>query len=486
MDKLGKKSAVLSISNVITLVVTLITSMIIARYRTLEENGTYTQLLLIINTIMPFALLGIPNSITYFIGKALTKKDRNEYLGNCYSLLFIICFIVGILLFFFAGVISSRYNNPMIYRLRYVFIIFPVCLQITSTISDVLVSCGEVRALVAYRVSYSFLLLLVNLLMVFFEWRFDTYICIYTIVLVLLSIVAIVIVKTKIEVGRILLFDIKSIINILKFSIPMGIATVVGTLTLEFDKLFISMKYSTETLGMYNYVAKELPIVAITNSVTAILLPTITRMISEGRKKEAVSIWSDSTIITFSITMFFACGVFVFAPQVISILYSDKYLTGLSVFRIYTFSLLLRFTYFGIIFNCTGNTRKIMYFSIAGLGLNIIFNYIFYYIFGINGPALATVVSIYFIDYLELRGTAKLMNTRVRNLLPWKHFAKIICINMLMGILFSVVQNEVSIDMILGANAEAIIIALLWGGLYFFAIKKDLKRAWLNLNRGDA
>ncbi len=485
MEKIGNKSAALTFSNVTTLVVTMITSMIIARYRTLEENGTYTQLLLVINTVMPFALLGIPNSITYFLGKASSRRDQEDYLGNYYSLLFLICLTVGIALFLLSSSISNRYNNIEIFKLRYVFLVFPICLQITSTINDVLISVGKVKTLVLYRITYSLVLLLVNILMVIFQWKFETYILIYTIVLVTLSIVVIAIIYFAVGFQRFFFIDKDLIRSILKFSIPMGISTVIGTLTLEFDKLFISMKYSTEVLGMYNYVAKELPIIALTNSVTSVLLPATTKLMSKGNKTEAVDIWKKSTIITFSFTMFFSCGVFVFGSQVISILYSDKYLDGLTIFRIYTFTILLRFTYFGLFFNCTGNARRIMYYSLAGLAMNIVLNYVFFYIFGINGPALATVVSLYVTDYLELRGTAKLLNISFLSIMPWKQFLKIACLNVLLGLVFSSVKKYIPLENLVGDNLEAVFLAMVWGITYLIITKNMLLKAWKGLNRGD-
>ena len=74
MKNIGKKSVVLSFCNVTTLIITMLISMIIARYRSLEENGIYTLIMLIVNTVISFAILGIPNSITYFVGKYKKKR----------------------------------------------------------------------------------------------------------------------------------------------------------------------------------------------------------------------------------------------------------------------------------------------------------------------------------------------------------------------------------------------------------------------------
>lgn len=485
MNKLGKKSAILAFSNITTLVISMLCSMLIARYRTLEDNGTYTQILLIINTVMTFAVLGIPNSITYFIGKTNKKNEQDNFTGTYYSALFVISILVGSVLYCIAPVIARFYNNNSLITLRYTFLLLPGCLQITSTISDILVSYGEVKVLVIFRIIYSVLVLTANILMAVMNWSFSFYMLVYVCLLLGLSITVVFIIEFRVKVKHFFLFDKKTLFDVLKFSIPLGIATVVGTLSLEFDKLFISTKYSTEILGMYNYMAKELPIVAVTSSVTSILIPSTARLISEGKKEKAIWIWKNSTIITFAITAFFVSGVFVYAEQVISILYSDKYLVGVDIFRIYTISLLLRFTYFGLFFNCTGNAKKILHYSIVGLLTNIFFNYIFHYIFGINGPAMATVLGLYVSVFLELRGTSKLLKVRLKNILPWGSFLKLLVLNAIMAICFYYIKKVMPLDLLVGDNTESVFLAVVWALVYFAIICKKMKIVWKNFNNTE-
>ena len=485
MNKLGKKSAILAFSNITTLVISMLCSMLIARYRTLEDNGTYTQILLIINTVMTFAVLGIPNSITYFIGKTNKKNEQDNFTGTYYSVLFVISISVGSVLYCIAPVIARFYNNNSLITLRYTFLLLPGCLQITSTVSDILVSYGEVKVLVIFKIIYSVLVLTANILMAVMNWSFNFYMLVYVCLLLGLSITVVLIIKFRVKVKRFFSFDKKLLVDILKFSIPLGIATVVGTLSLEFDKLFISTKYSTEVLGMYNYMAKELPIVAVTSSVTSILIPSTARLISEGQKEKAMRIWKNSTIITFAITAFFSSGVFVYAEQVISILYSEKYLVGVDIFRIYTISLLLRFTYFGLFFNCTGNAKKILHYSIVGLLTNILFNYIFHYTFGINGPAMATVLGLYVSVFLELRGTSKLLKVRMKNILPWSSFLKLLVLNAIMAICFYYIKKVMPLDVLVGDNTESVVLAVVWALVYFAIIRKKMKIVWKNFNNTE-
>jgi len=61
-------------------------------------------------------------------------------------------------------------------------------------------------------------------------------------------------------------FDKDLILRILNFSIPIGLATVVGTLKIEFDKLLIGRFFNTEQLAIYTNAAREMPVTFVAAS----------------------------------------------------------------------------------------------------------------------------------------------------------------------------------------------------------------------------
>ena len=66
----------LTISKVMSLVIAMVSSMLLSRYRTLEEYGTYSQLLMVINIMTSLLMLGLPNSINYFLSRAETEEGK--------------------------------------------------------------------------------------------------------------------------------------------------------------------------------------------------------------------------------------------------------------------------------------------------------------------------------------------------------------------------------------------------------------------------
>ena len=69
----------LTISKVMSLVIAMVSSMLLSRYRTLEEYGTYSQLLMVINIMTSLLMLGLPNSINYFLSRAETEEEGQRF-----------------------------------------------------------------------------------------------------------------------------------------------------------------------------------------------------------------------------------------------------------------------------------------------------------------------------------------------------------------------------------------------------------------------
>ena len=95
---LGKDAITLTASKIIANVLTMMTAMLLARVRTLEENGTYSQLLLVINLVTSILMLGLPNSINFFLAKVNTQEERNRFLSVYYTLSTLLSAVVGITL----------------------------------------------------------------------------------------------------------------------------------------------------------------------------------------------------------------------------------------------------------------------------------------------------------------------------------------------------------------------------------------------------
>ncbi|MBK5253009.1 MAG: polysaccharide biosynthesis protein [Peptostreptococcaceae bacterium] len=480
-QSIGSDVLKLSASKIITMTISLITAMLLSRFRTLEEYGTYSQILLVINLATAVFMLGLPNSINFFLARAENEKEKERFISTYYTLSTILSFLTGLVLFLATPLIVKYFDNQLISSFWYVLAVYPWTKIILSSIDNILIVYKKTYNLLVFRVLNGLFLLGAVIIVQLLNLSFFEYMAIVVMGESVFSIITYVIVNKL--AGRIsFLFDKHLIKLIFTFSIPIGIGSVVGTLTKEFDKLVIAGFYNTEQLAIYTNAAREIPVTIIAVSITAVLMPQIVRMLKKDEKCEAINLWGDSIALSYLIICFLASGFFTYAPEVMTLLYSTKYISGVPVFRVYSIVLLCRCTYFGMILNSAGKTKVILYSSIIALAINVVLNFIFYYLFGFIGPAIATVIATVICAMYLLIETSKTMNISFKKIFPWKSIGTITILNVVLSIVFCLLKNVLTLDQNIGEVMESLTLGLVWGVCYMSITFRFAKSKWLVLN----
>lgn len=477
---LGSDTIKLTASKIATTLIALVSSMLLSRFRSLTEYGTYSQLLMAVNLVCSIIMLGLPNSINYFLAKAETEQERNKFLSVYYTLNTILSFTVGIVLVLVIPVLEVIFKNNLIKNFWFFLAFFPWTKIIMSSVENFLIVYHKANILMIYRIMNSVALLGIILLVQFCKGSFITYMVLYLSVEAAFTLWIYWLVKINTSQFKPSLN--KSLIKtIFVFSIPIGIASMIGTINIELDKLVITSFFTTEELAIYTNASKELPVTVISTSITAVLLPQMVRLLHDEKKEEAVRLWNSATTLSFAIICFISAVCIVFAPEVITVLYSEKYLGGINVFRIYSLTLLLKCTYFGMLLNASGKTRFILYSSIGSLVLNAVLNYIFYYIFGFIGPAIATFLSSLIMSIFQLFYSGKICGVCFKDIFPWKNACFLMFLNLGSGaIIFLLHKFLVGY---ISSILSAVILGIVWLGIMIIILHKPLLKQWKLLNK---
>ena len=210
--------------------------------------------------------------------------------------------------------------------------------------------------------------------------------------------------------------------EILKYSLPMFFSISIGTISTNIDKLVVSGLMTIEDYALYSNVSKELPFSFIINSFTTVITPFIIKFINNNKKDKFKKLWSFYLEIGYRTTWPLCFGAFLLAPELIKILYSDLYLTGegIVVFRLYIIVAMFRFTYFGIVPTAIGRTDIIMKYSLFGCLLNLFLNYPMFYLLGMLGPAVATIISMIVSAIFYFRSSIKLVDINISEIIASK------------------------------------------------------------------
>lgn len=468
---IGTHALRLTAIKTITILITMLIVMLLSRYQTVEEYGIYAELLLVSNLGISIMMLGLPNSINYFLARADTPEEQQHFLSVYYTVSTFLSIAIGILLLAGIPAIEEYFHNTWIHIFWFFLAVYPWASIISSSLENTLVVYQKTQLLMLYRFLYTSILLLAIIAV---HWIGANFVSLMLVLSAIHCTFAVIVYRIVNRLGGGIGFSLDTAIikNIFRFSIPIGLATAVGTLSTEMDKLLIGYMMDIGQLAIYTNAAKELPLTIVATSITAALLPQIVRLMKNENPVAAIRLWGTAIELALIIITFIVACIFVLAEDIISLLYSDKYLPGANIFRIYSLNLLFRCTYFGMILNACGKTKQILYCSVITLALNLILNPLCFWLFGIIGPAIATLISILFMVLLQLKMTSNILSISFSRYLPVRSIVNILLINITFSIFLFLLKQYFD------GIYWAIIICSICGIAYFSLMKNKMIQLW--------
>lgn len=452
----------------ITLLVGIIQTMILTRALSTNDYGTYSEGLLIISFISPFLSLGLNDSVNYFYNKGDNLNDRDGYINTIFALSAISGIVGAALLIIGRQPIAGYFKNPRISPLVFYIALRPCLANIIALYQPLYIS-KSLAKIVAIRN------LMVSLLQVIVIWVTSA---------VIRDVNVIFITLLALDIGQLIFFDAYlrrngSSVNIIKiekkkirpvlgFAMPMLLATSIGTINLNLDKLMISNFLGVDMYALYANVSKELPFAFIAQSLTSVVTPTIVRLLNNKKLTDFRKVWSDYLQFGYTVAWPLSIGAIFFAPTFISFLYSKKYLTaeGLQVFRIYLIATMLRFTYFGLVPSALGKTKIILRYSIFSMLINVCLNYLLFYWLGIIGPSIATVISMIIPAIFYFRRSVLDTGSNFWEIIKIREALLLVAESAVIGLVCSKIYERLCA----ATAVNALILGILFYGLYAIAV----------------
>lgn len=422
MSSDSKKSRVisLSVSKFAVLGANLIAGMVFSRKLPIDEYGTYLQTFLSYDLAVPILTLGIPSSIYYFL--ADTKENSKKLVLECLLVLLFSSFLFIVFIFLGGTVLmAKRFNNEELIETLYLISFYPVFTFPVLLASSVWVSVGKVK----FNAIFSFIsgLLLAVFLISSVYYSESYYLAIVS--RVLLSFILFpfsIYYLFKFLPGNWSFPSLKSMLEIIKFSTPIGLASILGTLTIQFSGLIVSLLTSPEEFAIYSNGAKEIPFIGIiTGSISVVILAEMAKEIKQLNYYNALLLFRKSAYLSSCFLFPIMFFLFIFSEYFITFLYSENYLASVNPFRIYLLIVPARIAYYGSAFIALGKSNLILTRSIFDLTINALLCAILTKLFGIEGAAASLVFTVYFwsIPY-NIFSLSKLFNVPFLNILPYR------------------------------------------------------------------
>lgn len=422
-----KKTAALALATMFNSLLSLLMSMALARVLTKSDLAAYSQVNMVLTTVFPFLQLGIPSGIYYILSR---NKGRERAVINEAML----CVTLGTALFaaflIFGGnrLLAERFGNEEI-RI-YLLYIIPTCLfQLLSSVAGtIMVYEDRVSFSAKYNVVVNLLRMTITIAAILILRSVLRTVQVNAGMQVLTGLASVYLIYAFMvprDDGKMRLFSIK---QLLKVSIPLGVAAMVVTLNSFLDKWIISLMCTPEEYAVFVSGAHEVPfITAITNSVMTVIIVPLTEAYRDGDYAKALDLVRNAARSTSMLLMPIMLMCFALAGPIICFIFTERYAGAISIFIVYLLYMPYWTIYYGPIMTAMGKPNAVLYCAFAGLLCNAAISVACVRLLGPIGASIATIATVYAVNLpLNLRVICKEMNVKWTQLLPLKHYG--ICI----------------------------------------------------------
>ena len=430
------KAGILASGTFMTTCVRLISAVVLSRVLSMYDYATYRQTLLAYAFIAPLLMLGLHQALYYFL-PGENKRPRSVLMENLMLLSFMAGLFTLFLLFGGNRLLAWRFKNPDIARTLLILSPYPLFMLPASGFSACLIARNRVKQVAVYNV-LSRLFMLAAVLTAVLIFRTATSAVIGTVIgagIVFLP--ALKLMSASCNVGT-LMPSKNGMLSQLKYAVPLGLAGMIGTISKLLDKIIVSSMCSPEQFAVYANGAIEIPLISVlTGSVMAILIPDLVKMYKAAQYTELKALWHRAMVKCSLIILPIMVFLLVMAPEVIRILFSDKYIESVDPFRVYLLALPVRVTQFGAIFMAAKRNSLIVYRATTGLILNLILSIILIRYFGSIGAAVSTVLTVYLwaVPY-NLIFISRILTMNVRSIMPLGILMKVLIVSIGSGVVF--------------------------------------------------
>lgn len=452
---------------------------LLSEYLSVYDYGTYSQILLVVSTVSSLTILGMMDGVNYFYSNEQNESKRESYIATLFAFQCIVSAVAGCAVLVLSGPLCRYFDNPDVQRLLIFAVLLPFFQNVLNMFQVLLVSVGKARMLALRNLIVSLIRLAAVVLVVAY----------------IRDVAVILLTTVLLDVGQIGFFfcilrksgchirlkraDMGLVKHILCYCLPMAVFTAINTLNRDMDKYLIAICTDTQILAIYTNASKALPFDIVMTSFCTVLLPEITRRVGRQENEAAAGLYKQLLEIACISTAILCFAALAASPQLMELLYSHKYISGLTVFCIYILVDLFRFTNMTLVLSAAGKTRTIMFLGIGSICANAVLNVTLFYVFGLPGPALATLLCVIGTGVLMLHYSAKVLDTTIAGLLDLKYLAGFLAENILAVLGFCRLQMWLAeqgihyiLILVLVCGCYGCLMVLLHGKRLFSALKQ--------------
>ncbi len=190
-------------------------------------------------------------------------------------------------------------------------------------------------------------------------------------------------------------FDKKIWMDILKWSWPLVFNFVASWMYLHVDAFMIGFMGSSKEVGMFSVASRIIAVMVILSGlVSRGFYPALSKFLGESKEKFQL-VWDYNMKTMIALALPIMAGGIIFASKIIHLFYGTGFEPSVAVFQILIVFIgltFLSYPYSMVLAVCNRQRTNFVIIS-SGFIINIIFNLMFFPLYGIYGVAFASVLT---------------------------------------------------------------------------------------------
>ena len=245
----------LSIAQILSLGISMINIMLLSRFRSIEEYGTYSQMVMVSAIIVTFFASGFAQCINYFLANEKNNILKKTFIKTYYTIISICGVLGGIVSILMIPGLTQYFKNEKLSDYWFFLLIYPLSRILNDGVDRFFILYRKTNQLMLYKIRYGVTTLITVVVAIILRWDFKLYLIAFTVVELTFGILVywfVYRITSVVPFG----YSFEMAKKILSFAIPMALAALVSVINKELDKLVIGGLTNTETLAIFTNAAK--------------------------------------------------------------------------------------------------------------------------------------------------------------------------------------------------------------------------------------
>lgn len=479
-------------------VLLLLSSIVMVRVFPKAEYGTFLQIMLIVNTVTMLTYAGFPQSIYYFFQRAVNPVG---FVKRNVALSLVLSATAALTVYMLQASLASWFNNPLLAQYGWAAPLLLMFHAPSFFREPILISHGSLIANSATMVTSHCLYYIPAIVAAFLSDSLLNLLWVMVMAaglefLVYLGAVAWVVVALRQQPVNDAAADEEPkehirLLTQLKYSLPIGVSSYMGVIQRQIDQIIVSSFFTPRDFAVYSRGAMQIPFIStIRYTVNNIKMPEYVRAYRDGDVSRFLLHYHQCIEKIAKINFPIFAFLFVVAPSIVTLLFTDEYLEAAPILRVYLCMLLTTITVYAIVPRASGETTHIFSATLIGLISNIALSVVFVLLIGPLGAAMATVFSMLLSSAYYVYQSCRILKISVAKIFPWGFLIRLFGIAVASSLpIYGVeyVLHAISVPRLLALGIESVLYGYI---CLFFMIRNgfivqeefDLLNKWLRFN----